>query len=102
MTSAVVVLLMGWIAGLLLVLLWAVRELLWPSSEPSGVDPILGVRDRVTVYRPSCPLIQHDPNVIVPMPDHLKTQEEMVAWMTKEMPKVVERAAAQSANRLRS
>ena len=35
MTSAVVVLLIGWIAGLLLALVWALRELLWPSSELS-------------------------------------------------------------------
>jgi hypothetical protein len=27
------------------------------------------------------------------MPEHLTTQEEIVAWMTKEMPKMVERAA---------
>jgi hypothetical protein len=93
MTSAVVVLLIGWIAGLLLVLLWALRELLWPSSETSGVDPILGARDRVAVYRPSGNLIQPHPNVLVPMPDNLTTQGEMVAWMTKEMPKVVERLA---------
>jgi hypothetical protein len=89
MTTTVVVLLIGWIAGLLLVLLWVLRELLWPSSETSGVDPILGARDRAAVYRPSGPLIQPHPNILVPMPDDLQTKEEMVAWMTKEMPKVV-------------
>jgi hypothetical protein len=92
MTSAVVVLLIGWIAGLLLALVWALRELLWPSSELSGVDPIPSARDRVAVYRPSAPLIQPHPGVFVPMPDHLTTHQEIVAWMTKEIPKVVERA----------
>jgi hypothetical protein len=57
------------------------------------MDPILGVRDRVAVYRPSGPPIQSHPNVLVLIPDHLTTQEEMVAWVTKEMPKVVGRAA---------
>jgi hypothetical protein len=36
------------------------------------------------------------------MPEHLTTKEEMVGWMTKEMPKRVEKAAAQHSNQLRS
>jgi hypothetical protein len=30
------------------------------------------------------------------MPDHLTSEEQMVAWMLKEMPKAVENAAARS------
>jgi hypothetical protein len=29
-----------------------------------------------------------DEEPLVPMPDHLKTREEIVAWMTTEMPKL--------------
>ena len=93
MTSVSVVLVVCWLAILSLILLWTTSRVLRSDHEPSGVDPILGMPDRVAVYRPSSPLIQPHPNVLVPMPDHLTTQEEMVAWMTKEMPRVVGRAA---------
>jgi hypothetical protein len=93
MTSILILLVLGWMVALALILLWSFSRLLRPDGEPSGVDPILGSRDRVAVYRPSGPLIQPPPNVLVPMPDHLKTLEEMVVWMTKEMPKAVERVS---------
>lgn len=83
------------IVALASVLAWSFGRLLRPDYEPSGVDPILGARDHVAVYRPSGTLIQPHPSVLVPLPEHLTTQEEMVAWMTKEMPKVVERAVRQ-------
>jgi hypothetical protein len=93
MSSIFLILLLSLAAMLALALVWTVSRLLRPGHEPSKTDPILGMRDRVAVYRASGPLIQPHPNVLVPMPDHLTTQEEMVAWMTKEMPKVVERDA---------
>ncbi len=95
MISLLLLLIIGWTVVLSLALLWTFSRLLRPDHEPSGTDPVLGTRadkDRVAVYRPRGPLIQSHPNVLVPMPEHLTTQEEMVAWMTKEMPKVVERA----------
>lgn len=91
--SLLVFLLLGCSVILLLSLLWTVRCLLRPDHEPSGVDPILGARDRVAVYRPSDPFIRPHRDVLVPVPDHLTTSEEMVAWMTKEMPRIVETAA---------
>jgi hypothetical protein len=90
MNSILVLVLLGWLAVLALIFLWSVSRLLRPDGEHSGVHPITGARDRLAVYRPSGPLIQPLPNVLVPMPEHLTTQEEMVAWMTKVMPKVVE------------
>jgi hypothetical protein len=90
MTPFLLPLLLGWGAILALVLLWTFSRLLRPDHEPSGVDPILGAQDRVAVYRLIGPLIQPYPNVLASMPDHLTTREEMVAWMTEEMPKAVE------------
>lgn len=80
-------------AGLLLICLWAISRMMRPDGEPSGVDPILGARDRVAIYRAGGSLIQPHRDVFVPMPDHLKTREEMVAWMSKDLPKVIENAA---------
>jgi hypothetical protein len=90
MISLLLLLIIGWTVVLSLALLWTFSRLLRPDHEPSGTDPILGARDRVAVYCPSGLLIQPHPNVLVPMPDHLTTRGEMVAWMTKEMPKAVE------------
>jgi hypothetical protein len=89
MTSILVLLVLGWIGALALLFLWTFSQLLRPDRVHSAVDPITGARDRRAVYRPSGPLIQPHPNVLVPIPDHLTTQEEMVAWMTKEMPEAV-------------
>lgn len=50
------------------------------NSRSSPVDPILGVRDQVAIYDST--------GLLIPMPEHLKTHEEMVAWMTGEMPKL--------------
>jgi hypothetical protein len=93
MSLVALLLLLGWATILLLALLWTMSRLLRPDHPPSGVDPILGARDRVAVYRPSAPSIQPHPSVLVRMPDDLRTNEEMVAWMTQEMPKVVGKAA---------
>ena len=80
--------------ALTLALLWiGNRVRLGPDTAPLGVDLISGARDRVAVYRASEPLIRHHPHVLIPMPDHLGTQDEMVAWMTKDLPRLVSQAA---------
>jgi hypothetical protein len=91
--EAAVLLVFGCMAGLLLLCLWIVSRMMRPDGEPSGVDPILGARDRVAIYRPGGPFIRPHRDVLVPMPEHLTTQEEMVAWMTKELPRVIENSA---------
>jgi hypothetical protein len=35
----------------------------------------------------------------IPMPSHLKSREEMVAWMTTELPRLTEEAASKSQGR---
>ena len=70
---AVVVLLMG--------IVWTLhRTTLLPSDIPSRVDPILGKRDRVAIHDTYGPYIS--------MPKDLRTKDEMVAWMTRELPKL--------------
>lgn len=48
----------------------------------TALDPITGERDRVEIYDSG--------GAFIPMPNHLKTREEMVAWMTKELPKLTD------------
>jgi hypothetical protein len=50
------------------------------SAKPTAVDPIISPRLRIKVYDSGGPFI--------PMPNHLKTRDEMVAWMTNELPKL--------------
>ena len=49
-------------------------------NRPTATDPITGSRDRVAIYDLGGPFI--------PMPAHLRSADEMVAWMTKELPKL--------------
>jgi len=65
------------------VALWGL--LLWVGDgvildAEGDVDPILGERDQVAIYDSYAPFI--------PMPEHLRTKDEMVEWMTKELPKL--------------
>lgn len=55
-------------------------EAAWAKPQVA-VDPIVGPRDRIAVYDTG--------RSHIPMPERLKTHEEMVAWMTKELPKLV-------------
>jgi len=68
----------GFFAALWLLLLW-----LGDGGNPEGpvgyYDPAIGDAAPVGAAEPDEPF--------VPMPDHLKTREEMVSWMTKELPK---------------
>ena len=68
----------GFIAALGLLILWVGDGA--ASAEGDGLDPIIGPPDQIAIYEPFSPFI--------PMPDHLKTSDEMVAWMTKELPKL--------------
>jgi hypothetical protein len=47
----------------------------------TAVDPITGPRNRVDAYDTG--------GSFIPMPNHLKTRDEMVAWMTNELPKLM-------------
>jgi hypothetical protein len=50
------------------------------SAKHTAVDPIISPRLRIKVYDSGGPFI--------PMPNHLKTRDDMVAWMTKELPRL--------------
>jgi hypothetical protein len=69
----------GFLAALWLLLLWLGDGAMTPEPDWS-LDPILGKRDQVAIYDTYEPFFE--------MPDTLKTHDEMVAWMTKELPKL--------------
>lgn len=60
--------------------MWIRHRLPRPRSTRPAVDPITGVKDQVVIYDTAGPLIA--------MPSHLKTRDEMVSWMTTELPKL--------------
>jgi hypothetical protein len=61
---------------------------MWISHRPPthrgtkhiAVDPVMGENERLEVYNSG--------GAFIPMPNHLKTRDEMVAWMTRELPKL--------------
>jgi hypothetical protein len=64
-------------------------QLMWVRHRPppvrrrsrrTAIDPIMGARDRIEIYDSG--------GSFIPMPGHLTTRDEMVAWMTKELPKL--------------
>jgi hypothetical protein len=59
-----------------------VRDLMVAREGASrrGTDPTTGPRDRIAVYDHGGPFVS--------MPDQLKTRDEMVEWLTKELPKL--------------
>jgi hypothetical protein len=62
-------------------LLWTSHRIPAPrSTRHTALDPILGRRDRIAIYDSG--------GSFIPMPSHLKTNDEMVAWMTTELPKL--------------
>lgn len=64
---------------------WISQPIHSASSRPTeGLDPITGPKDRIAIYDTGGPFIA--------MPDSLKTREEMVAWMTRELPKLTTEA----------
>lgn len=69
----------GFFTALYILLLWLGDGCISPEIE-SDLDPILGEQDKVAIYE-----VQTD---LIAMPTHLKTADEMVDWMTKELPKL--------------
>ncbi len=66
-------------AGVFLVPFWISRRTTNPTIV-SPVDPILGPKDQAAI---------HDIDTsFIPMPDHLRTNEEVVAWLTKDLPEL--------------
>jgi hypothetical protein len=61
--------------------LW-VRDLMAAREAASMRDtnPITGPRDRIAIYDQGGPFIA--------MPERLQTRDEMVEWLTKELPKL--------------
>jgi len=70
----------GSLGMLLLLVSWFGGRVIEPELE-TNLDPILGRRDQPAIYDFQDPFI--------PMPSHLTTHDEMVAWMIGEMPKLV-------------
>ncbi|WP_230529924.1 hypothetical protein [Microvirga roseola] len=68
----------GFLTALWLLLLW-VGDAVDLEGE-RDLDPILGARDPVAIYESQGPYI--------PMPDHLRTRDEMVDWLTKDLPRL--------------
>ena len=79
LAMSLLVVLAGAVGMLLLLLTWFGGRTITPEIE-DGLDPILGARDPIAIYESQGPFI--------PMPDHLKTRDQMVDWMTKELPKL--------------
>jgi len=66
-------------AGVFLVPFWISRRTTDPTIA-SPVDPILGPKDQAAI---------HDIDTsFIPMPDRLRTNEEVVTWLTKDLPKL--------------
>jgi hypothetical protein len=66
-------------AAVFLVLFWPSRG----STDPaitSLVGPILGANDQAA--------IQDSDTSLIPMPDHLRTKDEMVTWLIQELPRL--------------
>ena len=76
---SLLVVLAGAVGMLLLLLTWFGSRSITPEIE-DDLDPILGARDPTAIYE------SHGP--FIPMPAHLKTSDQMVDWMTKDLPKL--------------
>ena len=83
----------GFVAMLWLLLLWLGDGVRVPITPEVG-DPITGAEDHVAIQA-SC-----DP--FIPMPDHLRTRQEMVVWMTNELPKLTAEMTARPKENPRS
>ena len=70
--------------GMLLLLLMGFGGMTIEPELESAVGPILDPKDHATIYDIDGPFI--------PIPDHLKTADEMVAWMTRDMPRLTAEA----------
>lgn len=69
-----------WVVGV-----WVSQRIHAAWARPAGgVDPITGPKDRVAIYDTG--------GSFIPMPDRVRTHDEMVEWMTKELPKLTAEA----------
>src|SRR5215207_949686 len=69
---SLLVVLAGAVGMLLLLLTWFGGRTITPEIE-DDLDPILGARDPMAIYE------SHGP--FIPMPAHLKTNDQMIDWM---------------------
>jgi hypothetical protein len=69
-------------AGVFLVPFLVSRRTTDPTVT-SPVDPILGEKDQAAIHN-------LDPSFI-PMPDYLRTRDEMVTWMVRDLPRLTSR-----------
>jgi hypothetical protein len=77
-TSTVLLACLG-AAAIFLVPFWVSRRTTNPTIV-SPIDPILGARDQAAI---------HDTDTsFIPMPDHLRTNDEVVTWLTKDLPNI--------------
>jgi len=76
---SLLIVLAGTVGMLLLLLTWFGSRSITPEIE-DDFDPIVGSRDPIAIYE------SHGP--YIPMPEHLKTHDQMVEWMTKELPRL--------------
>jgi hypothetical protein len=81
LTLAVLIALAALISATGFALLWFTSRTTIPPSLPAAAtDPLIGATDQTATHDPKSTLIL--------MPDHLKTRNEMVSWMTRELPKL--------------
>jgi ABC-type phosphate transport system auxiliary subunit len=81
LTLALLLGLAALISAMGLAFMWFTTRTMMPLSLPAATTaPVLGAKDRREIHDPKSPFIQ--------MPAYLKTHDEMVAWMTRELPKL--------------
>ena len=69
-------------AAIFLMPFWVSRATTDPTIR-GPVDPIMGAKDQAAI---------HDVDTsFIPMPDHVRTNDEIVAWLTKDLPKITAR-----------
>ncbi len=56
------------------------RIMMLPSLPAATTDAVLRAKHQTALHDPKSTFIR--------MPDHLKTHDEMVAWMTRDLPKL--------------
>jgi hypothetical protein len=76
---SLLVILAGAVSMLMLLVAWFGGKAIAPEFE-DDLDPILGSRNPMAIHDTQSPFI--------PMPAHLKTNDQMVEWMTRELPKL--------------
>ncbi|MBM6595730.1 hypothetical protein [Microvirga pudoricolor] len=87
---ALVAILAGSVGMLLILLLWFGDSHARPVI-PFVDDPIMGPRDQAAIHESQ--------GSFIPMPAHLRSHDEMVAWMTKELPKLTAKTLPQPNDR---